>query len=55
MLQNLDFSQRDKAEIMANGFAMEVERYFNLYPDIANQQRMSATRVEARLRRSLGN
>jgi len=55
MLQNLDFSQRDKAEILAHGFAMEVECYFNLYPDIANQQRMTATRVEARMRRSLGN
>jgi hypothetical protein len=55
MLRHLSHEARDKAEVLANAYAMDVEKYFHLYPAIADQERMVAIRVEARLRRSLGD
>jgi len=52
MLQGLTPEDRDRLEIAAKDYATEVDRYYPLYPEINDQQRMSAIRVEARLRRN---
>lgn len=51
MLQGLAVQQRDRLEDAAKGYANEVEEYFPLYPEVVDEDRMSAIRVEARLRR----
>jgi len=51
MLQGLSHDERERLEIAASQHAIEVNQYFPLYPEVNNQQRMSAIRVEARLRR----
>ena len=51
MLQGLTTPDRERLEIAAGRHAVEVEEYFPLYPEIVDQDRMSAIRVEARLRR----
>lgn len=53
VLQHLSHAARDRLEQMACHYALDVADYFHLYPDIADQQRMTALRVEARLRSSL--
>ena len=50
MLQGLSHDERERMEIAASQHAVEVHQYFPLYPEVNNQQRMSAIRVEARLR-----
>lgn len=55
MLQRLTHAGRERAEIMAKSFALEVERYHKLYPEIADEELMVTMRVEARLRRSMQN
>ena len=52
MLHNLKHEDRLRLEIAAKDHALEVERFFPLYPEIADARLMSAMRVEARLRRS---
>lgn len=51
MLQGLSHDERERLEIAAKLHASEVDQYFSLYPDVNDHQRMSAIRVEARLRR----
>ncbi len=51
MLQSLSRDDRERMEIAAKRYAMEVDEYFPLYPEVNDQHRMSAIRVEARLRR----
>ncbi len=51
MLQGLAAPDRDRLEIAAKNHVMEVEEYFSLYPEVVDADRMSAIRVEARLRR----
>lgn len=51
MLQGLTSSDRDRLEVAAKEHVFEVEDYFALYPQIIDEQRMAAIRVEARLRR----
>jgi len=51
MLQGLSHDERERMEIAAAQHAIEVHQYFPLYPEVNNQQRMAAIRVEARLRR----
>ena len=50
VLQHLSHAARDRLEQMACHYALEVADYFHLYPAIADQQRITALRVEARLR-----
>jgi hypothetical protein len=49
-LAQLSLADRERLEQMASAYAQEVAQYFHLYPAVANQQRMTALRVEARLR-----
>lgn len=49
-LQALSLESRDRVEQMASGYAQEVAAHFHLYPAVADAQRMTALRVEARLR-----
>ena len=51
MLQGLSHDERERLEVAAKQHAIEVNQYFPLYPEVNNEQRMSAIRVEARLRR----
>lgn len=52
MLQGLSRSDRERMEIAARRYAIEVDQYYPLYPEVNDQQRMTAIRVEARLRQS---
>jgi hypothetical protein len=51
LLQGLPESDRERMEIAAKQYALEVEGYFPLYPEVNDEHLMSAIRVEARLRR----
>lgn len=53
MLQGLPQDDRERLEIAAKRHATEVEQYFPLYPAVNDHSRMSAIRVEARLRREM--
>lgn len=53
MLQGLSHGERDRLEQAARQYATEVEAWYPLYPDVVDADRMSAIRVEARLRRQL--
>lgn len=53
MLQRLSHAARDRVEILASSYPIEVDRYYSLYPEIADKERMDVIRVEARLRRSI--
>ncbi len=50
MLHGLKLEQRTQLEINARKYALEVERFYKLYPEIADQALIDAIRVEARLR-----
>ena len=50
MLHGLNQDLRRQLEINARGYALEVERFYQLYPDTVDQALMDAIRVEARLR-----
>lgn len=52
MLHDLPADDRDRLEVAAKQQVFEVEEYFSLYPEIIDEKRMSAIRVEARLRRA---
>jgi hypothetical protein len=51
MLQGLPQADRERLEVAAKAHAIEVDQYYPLYPEINNEKRMAAIRVEARLRR----
>lgn len=51
MLHGLSHDDRERLEIAAKTHAVEVDQYFPLYPDVNDERRMSALRVEARFRR----
>ena len=50
MLHGLSQEERSKLEVSARKYALEVERFYKLYPEIADQALIDAIRVEARLR-----
>lgn len=52
MLHNLRYEDRLRLEMAARDHVLEVERFFPLYPAVADENLMNAIRVEARLRRS---
>lgn len=54
MLHGLPPADRLRLEREARGHALEVERYFPLYPQIADPKLMSSIRIEARLRLAAG-
>ncbi|MGF1615418.1 MAG: hypothetical protein ACFCVA_16340 [Gammaproteobacteria bacterium] len=54
MLHGLEQSDRLRLEQEAKAYALEVEQFFPLYPDIADQNLMSSIRIEARLRLAAG-
>ena len=55
MLHNLKHEDRLRLEMAAKGHVFEVERFFSLYPEVADEKLMIAMRVEARLRHSEGD
>lgn len=54
MLHGLEQSDRLRLEREAKAYALEVNQFFPLYPDVADQILMSSIRVEARLRLAAG-
>lgn len=52
MLHGLDRADRQRLEVAAQEHAIEVEQFYPLYPEIADEELMAAIRVEARLRRA---
>jgi hypothetical protein len=53
MLQGLAPRDRERMEIAAKAHASEVDQFFPMYPEVNDERRMSAIRVEARLRRDM--
>ena len=53
MLHQLEHADRLRLEIAAKENALEVERFYPLYPEVVDEQQMSAIRVEARMRRGV--
>ncbi|WP_295539305.1 hypothetical protein [uncultured Thiohalocapsa sp.] len=51
LLQGLRREDRERLEVAAKRHAVEVDRHYPLYPQINDEKRMAAIRVEARLRR----
>lgn len=54
MLQCLSIEDRKRVEIAAKTQALEVAKFFPLYPDVADEKIMNTIRVEARLRKTQG-
>lgn len=52
MLHRLAHADRLRLEVAARRQALEVERFYPLYPDVVDHKLMAAIRVEARLRRA---
>ena len=50
MLHGLNQELRRQLEINARPHALEVERFYQLYPEVVDQELMNAIRVEAKLR-----
>jgi hypothetical protein len=55
MLHGLEHEVRLRLEGYARAYALEVDRFYHLYPEVADDRQMSAIRVEARLRRETGD
>lgn len=53
MLQGIPAMDRERLEIASKQYAIEAAEYFQMYPEIHDEQLMTTIRVEARLRRSL--
>ncbi len=54
MLHGLQQEQRGRLEQAAKSHAIEVARFYPLYPEIVDKKLMNAIRIEARLRNSAG-
>ena len=52
LLQGLSRDDRERMELAAKQHVFEVEQYFPLYPEVNDERRMKAMRVEAQLRRT---
>jgi hypothetical protein len=52
MLHGLSSNDRGRMEIAAKQHVFEVDEYFQLYPDVNDEQLLTAIRVEAQLRRA---
>jgi hypothetical protein len=55
MLHGLEPRDRLRLEQEAKAYALEVDQFFPLYPDVADQMLMSSIRVEARLQLTAGD
>jgi hypothetical protein len=54
MLHGLEHAERKRLELSAKSYPLEVERFYNLYPAIADRKLMNSIRVEAKLRKAEG-
>lgn len=52
MLHGLSTEDRERLEVAARQHVFEVEEFYAMYPHVNDEHRMSAIRVEARLRRA---
>ena len=50
MLNNVPSEDRERMEVAARQQVFEVDKYFPLFPEVNDEKRMSAMRVEAKLR-----
>ena len=54
MLHGLEHAERKMLELSAKSYPLEVDRFYTLYPAIADRKLMDSIRVEARLRKAGG-
>ena len=54
ILHGLEHAERKRMELAAKSYPLEVERFYTLYPAIADRKVMDAIRVEAKLRTAEG-
>jgi hypothetical protein len=54
MLHGLEHTERERLELAAKSYPLEVERFYTLYPAIADKNLMNSIRVEAKLRKAEG-
>ena len=54
MLHGVSLEARRRMELAAKANALDVARFFPLYPEVADQQLMDAIRIEARIRLAAG-
>jgi hypothetical protein len=54
MLHGLEHAQRERLELAAKSYPLEVLRFFALYPEVADPKLMNAIRIEAKLRTADG-
>lgn len=52
MLHGLPYDDRERLEVAAKSHVFEIEQYFTMYPEVNDQRRLSAMRVEAQIRRT---
>ena len=52
MMQGLSTATRDRLEAFASHYVFDVQRFYTLYPEIIDEKRMNAARVEARIRKA---
>lgn len=52
LLQGISQEDRERLEVAAKQQVFEVEQYFPMYPEVNDERRMKAMRVEAQLRRT---
>ena len=52
MLTSLPSKLRQRLEIAASQYAIEVDNFYNLYPEVINDKLLTVARVEARLRQA---
>jgi hypothetical protein len=54
MLHGMGWEERRRMELAAKANALDVERFYPLYPEIADKHVMDKIRIEARLRKAAG-
>ena len=54
-LQNLSCSERDRLESYLNVQAISVEYHWHLYPELVNEKKLKAARVQSRLQKTNSN
>lgn len=54
MLHGMGWEERQRMELAAKANALDVARFYPLYPEIVNKDMMDKIRIEARLRMAAG-
>jgi hypothetical protein len=52
MIDGLPLTVRQRLEQVACDYVFDIEKYYPLYPEVVDNNRLNTARVEARLRRA---